>query len=88
MVDVNAYIIPTIFKFHIMDTLRKDWMNNISYSALPNFYGMIIADLDTFLFEFDMLCRIYDYIFNAYKLNRFLATLKEVTLWWFMGLGG
>ena len=43
--------------------------------------------LDTFLFEFDILCRSYNYLQDAHKLKLFLATLKDSTLRWFMGLG-
>jgi hypothetical protein len=44
-------------------------------------------DLDTFLFEFDVLCRSYDYVTDSKKLNIFLTTLKSNVLRWFMGLG-
>ena len=39
-------------------------MKNIPHSALPNFHGMASEDPDTFLFEFDVLCRSYDYVTN------------------------
>jgi hypothetical protein len=61
-------------------------MKNIPLSALPNFHGLSIEDPDDFLFEFDILCRRYDYTTTALKL--FLATLKGNTLTWFMSLGG
>ena len=48
---------------------------------------MSIEDPDAFLFKFDILCRSYNYINNAQKLKLFLATLKDVSLRWFMGLG-
>ena len=44
-------------------------------------------DLDPFLFEFDILCRIYNYLQDAHKLKLFPATLKDSILIWFMGLG-
>ena len=62
-------------------------MKNINPSILPTFHGMLIEDLDGFLFEFDILCRSYKYIDDAQKLKLFLATLKNVALRWFMGLG-
>ena len=63
-------------------------MKNISPSVLPHFYGKATEDLDEFLFEFDILCRSYDYTTNAQKLILFSATLKDNALRWFMSLGG
>jgi hypothetical protein len=63
-------------------------MKNIPLSDLPNFHGLSTEDLDEFLFEFDILCRIYDYTTTAQKLKLFLATLKGNALRWFMSLGG
>jgi hypothetical protein len=62
-------------------------MKNIPRSALPNFHGLSKEDLDTFLFESDVLCRSYNYVADAHKLKLFPATLKSVVLRWFMGLG-
>ena len=62
-------------------------MKNIPPSALPHFHGMSSEDPDSFLFEFDILCRSYNYIRDAQKLKLFPATLKESALRWFMGLG-
>ena len=62
-------------------------MKNIPPSALPHFHGMSSEDPDSFLFEFDILCRSYNYILDAQKLKLFPATLKESALRWFMGLG-
>ena len=62
-------------------------MKNIPIVALPKFHGLINEDPETFLFEFDILCRIYDYTTNAHKLNLFPSTLKEATMRWFMGFG-
>ena len=51
------------FKFPILDTSiilgEEVKMNNIPPSVLPNFYGMTSEDPDSFLFEFDILCRTY-----------------------------
>jgi hypothetical protein len=41
-----------------------------------------------FLFEFDVLCRGYEYTSETQKLKLFSSTLKEETLRWFMGLRG
>jgi hypothetical protein len=63
-------------------------MKNIPLSTLPNFHGLSSEDPNEFLFEFDILCRSYNYVSNAKKLNLFLATLKGNALRWFMSLGG
>lgn len=62
-------------------------MKNIPLSALPNFHGLSSKDSDEFLFEFDILCRSYDYVKPNQKLKLFLATLKGNALRWFMSLG-
>ncbi|WP_206093863.1 hypothetical protein, partial [Paludifilum halophilum] len=41
---------------------------------------------NTFLFEFDILCHSFNYNTDAHKLKLFLASLKESTLQWLMGL--
>ena len=63
-------------------------MKNIPLSTLPNFHGLSTEDPDEFLFEFDILCRSYDYTTTAQKLKLFPATLKGNALRWFMSLGG
>ena len=63
-------------------------MKTIPLSALPNFQGIHIEDPNTFLFEFDIVCRSYDYITNAQKLKIFPATLKGAALRWFIGMEG
>jgi hypothetical protein len=55
--------------------------------STPTFYGKINEYPNTFLFEFDILCRSYNYLQDAKKLKLFLATLKDSALRWFMGLG-
>jgi hypothetical protein len=62
-------------------------MNNIPLPSLPHFHGMSIEYPDSFLFEFYILCRIYNYTDSAQKLKLFPATLKDLALWWFMSLG-
>lgn len=61
-------------------------MKNIPPSALPKFRGVPSEDPDAFLFEFDVLCRRYDYSSYAQKLKLFPAILKDAALKWFMGL--
>jgi hypothetical protein len=77
----------TTFGFPILDTTPNFNMKNIPLSALPTFYGKSSEDPNTFLFDFDILCRIYNYLQDAQKLKLFLTTLKESALRWFMGLG-
>jgi hypothetical protein len=62
-------------------------MKNIPLSILSTFYGKNSEDPNTFLFEFDILYRSYNYIQYAQKLKLFPATLKDSALIWFMGLG-
>ena len=75
------------FVFPILDQAPNVAMKNINPSILPTFHGMSTKDWDAFLFEFDILCRSYNYIDDAQKLKLFPATLKNVSLRWFMGLG-
>ena len=55
----------TTFGFPIIDTSailgEEVKMKNIPPSVLPNFYGMSTEDPDSFMFEFDILCRTYGY---------------------------
>lgn len=78
------------FGFPIVDTTtilgEEVKMKNIPHSVLPNFYGMSTKDPDSFMFEFDILCRTYGYTDDTHKLRIFLATLKAAALKWFMGL--
>ena len=63
-------------------------MKNIPPLTLPHFHGKVHEDPDSFLFEFDILCRSYEYSTDAQKLRLFPITLKDSTLRCFMGLGG
>ena len=74
------------FGFPILDTVLDVNMKNIPPSSLPTFYGKSNEDPDTFLFEFDILYRRYNYLQDAHKLKLFPATLKDSSLQWFMGL--
>ena len=77
------------FKFPIQEPQEDEEikMKNIPPSVLPNFYGMASEDPDSFLFEFDIVCRTYGYTDDAHRLRLFPATLKAAALKWFMGLG-
>ena len=69
--------IEVTFGIPIIDLTRDIPMKNIPPSALPHFHGMTYEDPDSFLFEFDILCRSYNYIRDAQKLKLFPATLKD-----------
>jgi len=75
------------FGFLILDEYTTITMKNISPSILPNFHGVRHGDPKTFLFEFEVLCRSYDYLLDSQKLKLFVANLKYIALKWFMGLG-
>jgi hypothetical protein len=47
---------PIMFEFPIQESDGIIQMKNIPPSSLPNFHGFPSEDLDTFLFEFDVLC--------------------------------
>lgn len=49
---------------------------------------MITKDPNAFLFEFNVLCKGYDYTTGPQKLKLLPSTLKGVALRWFMGLRG
>ena len=70
---------PT-FLFPLLSLINNANLKNIPATTLPKFYGLAIEDLDTFLFEFDILCHSFDYNTDAHKLKLFLATLKELAL--------
>ena len=44
-------------------------------------------DLQTFLFELEVLCRTYDYLLDLQKLKLYPETLKDGVIKWLMGLG-
>jgi hypothetical protein len=47
------------FGFPIQETDINVQMKNIHPSVLPNFKGMRSEDPETFLFEFEIICRSY-----------------------------
>eukprot|EP00253_Pinus_taeda_P022314 PITA_22314 len=63
-------------------------MKAMPLQHIPTFHGLTSEDPDAFLFEFDVLCRGYDYTIDPQKLTLFPSTLKGAALRWFMGLGG
>jgi hypothetical protein len=53
-----------IMEFPIKISPRNHPMKNIPLSTLPNFHFLASEDPNEFLFEFNILCRSYDYISN------------------------
>ena len=53
------------FVFQIVDPDTVAQIKNTPPSALPHFHGKFHEDPDSFLFEFDILCRSYDYSTDA-----------------------
>ena len=74
-------------EFPFQDTDGSVHMKNIPPYFLPKFHGLRSEDLETFLFEFEIICRSYGYLLNTRKLRLFPATLKDKALKWFMSLG-
>ena len=73
--------------FPIQDIDVSVHMKNIPPSFLPNFHGMRLEDLETFLFKHEIIFKSYGYILNTQKLILFPETLKDRAIKWFMSLG-
>ena len=63
----NAANETETFGFPILDIAKDIAMKNIPLSSLPHFHGMSTEYPESFLFEFDILCRSYNYTDNAKK---------------------
>lgn len=74
--------------FPIRETNGEEKMMNISPTTLPHFHGLTFEDLDTFMFEFSIACRTYDYASDEKKLKLFTSNLRDAPLHWFMALPG
>ena len=77
-----------VFEFLIKESNEKTKMKNINHISRPNFHGLTIKDPQTFLFEFEVVCRTYDYTLDARKLKLFPSSLKCSYLICFMSLEG
>ena len=75
-------------QYPIIDTVVNAPMKSIPLQNIPTLHGLTSEDLDAFPFEFDVLCRGYDYTTDPQKLKQFPSTLKGAALRWFMGHGG
>jgi hypothetical protein len=53
------------FGFPIRGSNEENKMKNIPHSILQNFHGLSKEDPNTFLFDFNILCRSYDYVLDA-----------------------
>jgi len=51
-------------------------MKNIPPPFLSNFHGMRLEDVETFLFEFQILFRYYGYLLKTQKFMLFLETIE------------
>ena len=72
----------------MVDMVANAPIKEIPLHNIPTFNGLILEDHDVLLFEFDVLCKGYDYTYKLEKLNLYSSTLKGTYLRWFMGLGG
>ncbi len=75
-------------EYPIVNQVANAPMKPIPLQSIPNFHGMIMEDLDAFLFEFDVICKGYDYTTDPQKLKLFPSNLKGAAFRWFMGVGG
>lgn len=70
MGDVDNLDAPVTFAFPITNQERAKKLKKIPPNTLPKFYGLVTKDLDTFMFEFDVLCRSYNYVIDAHHLKK------------------
>lgn len=78
MVNTNIDNTTITFEFPIKTILGEALMKNILHSTLLNFYSITTKDLETLLFEFNVLCRSYDYTSNGQKIKFFPPLEKEL----------
>jgi len=57
------------YGFSIEDTDEDAKMKKIIPSVFSHFYGIPKEDLETFLFEFEVLCQTCEYKIDAQKLS-------------------
>ena len=63
----NSHILTMVgaqISFLIREADGDTKMKNISPSSLPHFHGITSEDPDTFMFEFSIFYRSYDYTFD------------------------
>ena len=64
------------FGFPIQEIDVNGHMKSIPPYVLPNFKGMRSEDPETFLFEFEIICRSYGYSLHMQKLNLFSGNIE------------
>lgn len=69
-----------MLEYSIIDLVANALVKEIPLQNILTFHGMSSEDPNDFLFEFDVLCRGYDYTIDPHKLNMFTSTLKGVAL--------
>jgi hypothetical protein len=67
-------------EYLIVDPIANAPMKETPLQNPPTFHGLISEDPDAIQFEFDVLCRGYDYTFEPLKLKPFPSTLKGAAL--------
>lgn len=75
-----------IFQFLINTPTNDTRLKSIPPIVILTFFGYPHEEPNVFLFEFEILCRIYDYIIDPYKCKLFPFTMKAHAFRWFMGL--
>ena len=63
--------------FPIQDTDGSVHMKNIPSYFLPKFHGLRSEVPETFLFEFEFLCRSYGYLLKTQKLRLIFGNIEE-----------
>jgi len=66
--EVVENIIEVTFRFLILDVAENVNMKNIPPSSHPTFYEKSSEDPNTILFEFGILCKIYNYLQDSQKI--------------------
>lgn len=58
-----------MLEYPIVDPVANAPMKAIPLKNIPTFHDMTSEDPDAFLFEFDVLCRGYDYTTDPQKIK-------------------
>ncbi len=66
--------------FPIREEYEETKMKKIIPSALPHFHALTSEYPGTFMFEFVVFCRTYDYASDDLKVKLFPSTLKDAAL--------
>lgn len=77
---------PKVCLFPIREIYGESNMNKINPFVLPHFCRLTTEDLDTFMFEFSIVWKNYDYTIDDQRLKIFPSTLNDATIHWFNSL--